>query len=93
MYRQYENPYNLEKQLEELKKEYHSAVEANADEETLIDLAENIAAQFSLLTSGGSDFHGSVKPDISLGVGKGNLCIPISKYYALQALHGELPNK
>ena len=42
MYRQYENPYNLEKQLEELKKEYWAAVEANTDEETLFNLAENI---------------------------------------------------
>ena len=33
MYRQYENPYTLEKQLEELKEEYCTAVEENADEE------------------------------------------------------------
>ena len=36
-------------------------------------LAEEIAAEFALLPSGGSDFHGSNKPDISLGTGKGNL--------------------
>ena len=45
-----------------------------------ITLAEKIAAEFSLLPSGGSDFHGGVKPDISLGSGKGWLCIP-SKFY------------
>ena len=44
-------------------------------------LAENIASDFHLLSSGGSDFHGSVKPDISLGTGKGWLCIP-QKIYA-----------
>jgi len=45
-----------------------------SDETTV--LSEEIAAQFGLLPSGGSDFHGSNKPDISLGTGKGNLFIP-----------------
>ncbi len=35
-----------------------------------------IAQEFDLLVSGGSDFHGSNKPFIHLGTGKGNLCIP-----------------
>lgn len=43
MYRQYENPYKLEQQLKELQKEYQTAVEANADEETLINLSIDIA--------------------------------------------------
>lgn len=30
----------------------------------------------NLFVSGGSDFHGVVKPDISIGTGRGNLCIP-----------------
>ena len=38
MYRQYENPNELEKILENLKKEYGNAIKTNADEETLIDL-------------------------------------------------------
>ena len=38
MYRQYENPYELEKMLEKLKKEYDNAIKTNADEETLIYL-------------------------------------------------------
>ena len=46
----------------------------------MIGLAEKIAAEFSLLPSGGSDFHGSIKPDISLGTGKGRLCIPSKTY-------------
>ncbi|MBO7249925.1 MAG: PHP domain-containing protein [Clostridia bacterium] len=36
----------------------------------------SIATEFGLKPSGGSDFHGSNKPDIRLGVGKGNLEIP-----------------
>ncbi len=39
-------------------------------------LAEKIAAEFSLLRSGGSDFHGGNKPGISLGTGKGDLYVP-----------------
>lgn len=29
-----------------------------------------------LLVSGGSDFHGVIKPDISIGIGRGNLRVP-----------------
>ena len=48
-----------------------------------ICLAEEIAAEFHLLSSGGSDFHGSVKPDVSLGTGKGWLDIPETTYARL----------
>ena len=34
-----------------------------------------IAREFGLLPSGGSDFHGSNKPDIDIGVGRGGLRI------------------
>ena len=40
-------------------------------------LAEQIAAEFGLKSSGGSDFHGENKPDIALGVGRGELKIPM----------------
>lgn len=43
-------------------------------EETV--LAEQIAAQYRLLPSGGSDYHGDNKPDIQLGVGRGDLRVP-----------------
>lgn len=46
--------------------------------------ALELAEQFSLLPSGGSDFHGRTKPDINLGVGKGNLQIPYDWYLALK---------
>jgi predicted metal-dependent phosphoesterase TrpH len=51
-----------------------------------ISLAEKIAAEFNLLPSGGSDFHGSVKPDISLGTGRGGLRISSEIYSDLLAL-------
>ena len=40
-------------------------------------IAARMAAEFGLKRSGGSDFHGANKPDIQLGVGKGNLYIPL----------------
>ena len=36
-----------------------------------------IAKEFSLLRSGGSDYHGDNKPNIKLGVGYGNLSVPL----------------
>lgn len=43
MYRQYENPFKLEKWLKETEAKYQKAVEENADEQTLIDLQIEIA--------------------------------------------------
>lgn len=39
-------------------------------------LACSMAEEFALLPSGGSDFHGSNKPDILVGTGRGDLHIP-----------------
>lgn len=38
--------------------------------------AREIAAEFGIIESGGSDFHGGRKPDIALGTGKGALAVP-----------------
>lgn len=38
--------------------------------------AERLREKFSLLASGGSDYHGKRKPDISLFTGKGSLSVP-----------------
>ena len=43
MYRQYENPYTLEKQLEELEAELQKAYALGTDMEDLIDLQIDIA--------------------------------------------------
>lgn len=48
------------------------SMNAPGDERNMIKFAE----EFDLLISGGSDFHGSNKPQIQLGAGKGNLRIP-----------------
>jgi hypothetical protein len=45
-----------------------------------------IARKYNLLVTGGSDFHGDVKPQISLGTGyRGNLNIPIAVLNDLRA--------
>ena len=47
-------------------------------DEVQIALAAEIAEEFGLVKSGGSDFHGSNKPDIRIGTGRGNLAIPLT---------------
>lgn len=47
-------------------------------------LAEKIAAEFGLICSGGSDFHGSNKPDIHIGTGRGNLAVPLESLEELR---------
>ncbi len=46
--------------------------------------AQILAEKHGILQSGGSDFHGDNKPDISMGVGKGNLTIPYEFYEKLK---------
>ena len=55
------------------------------DDETT-EWAHKTAKRFGILDSGGSDFHGANKPDISLGKGKGNLSIPYEYYERLKEL-------
>lgn len=52
--------------------------------------AERLACEFKLLPSGGSDFHGDAKPDVSMGSGKGNVRVPLSFYEALAAAAAQL---
>ncbi len=47
-------------------------------------LSFRLAQQFDLKPSGGSDYHGTPKPDIALGRGKGNLEIPYEWAIALK---------
>ncbi len=57
------------------------------DEKTT-ELSKQLAEEYGLLPSGGSDFHGQNKPDIRLGVGRGNLRIPLSFLEKLNACRG-----
>ncbi len=42
------------------------------------DYLRSLANKYGLIMTGGSDFHGSNKPDIDIGVGRGNLVVPQS---------------
>lgn len=52
------------------------------DEETT-RMAMAIAEEFGILHSGGSDYHGGNKPHIQMGIGQGNLAIPMEWMTAL----------
>jgi len=43
-----------------------------------------LAQRLDLAVTGGSDFHGSIKPEVRLGVGKGKLRVPASLLTALK---------
>lgn len=45
----------------------------------------SLAERHGLLVTGGSDFHGSVKPDIALGTGCGDLRVPVELLGPLKA--------
>ena len=47
--------------------------------------AHALAEEFGLLKSGGSDFHGENKPNIALGIGLGELRVPVEYYTTLAA--------
>ena len=42
--------------------------------------AQEIAKEYGLAASGGSDFHGTNKPDIKMGHGKNNIAVPYQFY-------------
>ncbi|MFW6415445.1 MAG: PHP domain-containing protein [Thermodesulfobacteriota bacterium] len=81
------HPYSLEISYQELRSEVQrlqglglDGMEVYYTEHTREQTREylQICRELGLLASGGSDFHGSVKPDVKLGSGKGNLDIPYS---------------
>ncbi len=47
------------------------------------ELSRALAQRHGILQSGGSDFHGDIKPQRLLGTGHGDLCIPFSFYEEL----------
>ena len=57
---------------------------AKYDEKT-VEKAKEIAREFGIKESGGSDFHGERRPETSLGAGQGNLRVPKAFLEALRA--------
>ena len=46
---------------------------------------ESLAAEYGLARTGGSDYHGAIKPDIRLGEGRGELDVPYAFLEELRA--------
>ena len=70
----------LGKIIDKLKVAGLKGIEALYSENTLEQTEEllKLAMEHNLKVTGGSDFHGSFKPDIEAGVGKGSLKVPYS---------------
>lgn len=77
---------SLRQMIAEMKETGMCGLEAVYSENTNEDEVrlKHLANEFGLLITGGSDFHGRNKPDILLGVGKGNLHIPYDYLKALK---------
>jgi len=60
-------------------------IEAYYPEHTknLIAYYSRLARHFNLLITGGTDFHGAIKPDIQMGVGNGDFFVPFELYEKL----------
>ena len=48
-----------------------------------------LARKYGLLMTGGTDFHGTITPQIKMGSGKGSLFIPYSLYEKLRDAHAQ----
>lgn len=68
----------LDKLVEDLVKAGLKGIETYYVEHTDEDIDNllKIAAKHNIIPTGGSDFHGTFKPDINIGVGRGNLFVP-----------------
>ena len=49
---------------------------------------ERLAEEYGLVTTGGSDYHGAIKPDLSIGLGMGGLAVREEVLEALKAAAG-----
>ncbi|AEH44935.1 PHP domain protein [Thermodesulfatator indicus DSM 15286] len=76
---------SLIRYVAELKNKGLDAIEAyyTDHDESYTQFCLELAKKFSLLITGGSDFHGENKPEIKLGIGKGNLRVPEEVYEKL----------
>ncbi len=88
---------DLEKLVSELKRVGLVGIETiystySAEDEKHI---RKLASKYKLIITGGSDFHGSNKPNLSLGCGKGNLYIPAKLLTSLKKeyLRGFVSNR
>jgi predicted metal-dependent phosphoesterase TrpH len=76
----YRDPEKMRAVVAELRDAGLTALEVYHSDHRPADVAQylELAREFDLGVTGGSDFHGDVKPGIRLGTGAGNLNIPLS---------------
>ncbi|MBP5319532.1 MAG: PHP domain-containing protein [Kiritimatiellae bacterium] len=82
-----EDPEELAAELVRLKELGLYGIEALHAEHTMEQVMDlmRLAKRFDLQVTGGSDYHGAVKPDVALGTGYGKLQVPDSCLTALLA--------
>lgn len=56
-------------------------------------LYRELARRFDLLVTGGSDFHGAIRPEVALGTGSGSLRVPYDLFERLREALAKRPNK
>ena len=82
--------------VEEIEKEFEPVIGYKSIKNEMIKICDimrnskfysklGVSVPNGLLISGGSDYHGSNKPHISMGSGRGNLRIPESVLHTLEA--------
>lgn len=49
----------------------------------LVAYFSRLASRYNLLITGGTDFHGDIKPEIKMGIGKGDFFVPYELYEKL----------
>ena len=48
-----------------------------------VEYYSRLASRYNLLITGGTDFHGDIKPEIKMGLGKGDFFVPYELYEKL----------
>ncbi len=78
----------LDELLAQLKQEGLKGLEVYYTDHSEEDIVQyrRLAEKHGLVMTGGSDFHGSFKPDIDLGKGRGNLKVPYELLEKLKAV-------
>ncbi len=82
----------LLRMIHEMKAHGLRGIEAIYSENTPADeqIYKELARSEGLLISGGSDFHGTNKPDLRLGTGRGRLYIPYSLLDPIRQAHEQI---
>ncbi|MBQ8281632.1 MAG: PHP domain-containing protein [Lachnospiraceae bacterium] len=84
-------PEQVEKLVSDFKANDGAGLEAiyssNSPEEEIF--VKSLADKYDLMICGGTDFHGASKPDLEIGVGKGNMTIPYEILEQIKKYKGE----